>query len=109
MKSKSILLFVGLLVCATIIANAQSTDDSRIKILRTEKPGVIKILHAIQTDETVTVRFINEDGIVGEDKINGEFPKGVLRRYDLTKIFNKNFRIEVKSENVDVTYKVMPS
>jgi hypothetical protein len=109
MKSKSILLLIGLMVCATILATAQSTDDSRIKILRTEKSGVIKVMHALDTDTPVLVRFTNDQGIVGEDKIDGDFPKGVLRRYDLTNIFDKSFRIEVKSQNVDVTYKITPS
>ena len=53
MKTKSILLLVGLLVCATIIVNAQTQDESRIKVLKTEKPGVIKMIHAIDRKSVV--------------------------------------------------------
>lgn len=109
MKTKSILLVIGLLVCATIIVNAQDHDESRIKVIKTEQPGVIKMIHALDTDEPVVVLFSNADGIVGEDRIKGTFPKGISRRYNMTKFFDKNFRIEIKSEKVDVTYQIVPS
>jgi hypothetical protein len=67
------------------------------------------MIHALDTDEPVIVRFLNDQGIVGEDKIEGTFPKGISRRYNMNKYFGGNFRIEIKSEKIDVTYQIVPS
>jgi hypothetical protein len=109
MKTKSILLLTGLLVCATIIVNAQNPGESQVKVIKTDKPGVIKMIHAIATDEPVVVRFSNDQGIIVEDKIKGTFAKGISRRYNMNRFFDKNFRIEIKSETIDVTYQIVPS
>jgi hypothetical protein len=109
MKTKSILLLIGLMVCATIIVNAQSDDESRIKLIKTDQPGIIKVIHAMNIDEPVVVRFSNEQGPLWEDVIKGPYKKGITRRYDMNKFFNENFRVEIKSETIDVTYQIVPS
>lgn len=109
MKTKSILFMIGALVCTAVFVHAQTPDESQIKLLRTEKPGVIRMIHAITTDEPVCVKFINDDGVVGIDNIRGKYPKGVTRRYNLNRIYNKNFRVEISSEDLKVIYKIVPS
>lgn len=109
MKTKVILLVLGIMVSASIIATAQSADESRVKLLNTAKPGVIKMIHAISTDAPVSVKFMNSNGVFAEDKIKGEFPKGVSRRYNLISRFDKDFRMEITSENLKLTYRIVPS
>jgi hypothetical protein len=109
MKFKAIFFMVAALGCSSIITNAQTQDESRIKLLKTDKPGVVKLIHALDTNEPVTVKFINEDGIVGLDRIKGIFPKGVGRLYNLNNIYDKNFTIEISSANMKVTYQITPS
>jgi hypothetical protein len=107
MKLRSLLLMIGVMVCIAVVATAQSQDDTRIKILRTEKPGIIKMVHAIRSD--VHVQFTNHNGVVGEDKIKGEYPKGISRRYNLNRIYGDDFRMVITSERVRVTYHIIPS
>ena len=109
MKFKAIFFMIAALGCSSIITNAQTQDESRIMLLKTDKPGVVKLIHALNTDEPITVKFINDDGVVGLDKIKGTFPKGVGRLYNLNNIYGKQFEVEITSANMKVTYQIIPS
>jgi hypothetical protein len=67
------------------------------------------VIHAMNIDEPVCVRFSNEQGLLCEDVIKGPYKKGIMRRYDMSKFFNENFRVEIKSKTIDVTYQIVPS
>jgi hypothetical protein len=111
MKLKSMIMMVGAMILfAAINVNAQSQDDSRVKILRTPEAGVIKLLYAINTDETLQVKFSTREGEIASDKIKGgPYPKGFLKKYDVSKINSSDIWIEVSSSNMTVVYRLVPS
>jgi hypothetical protein len=109
MKTKLMTLLIVAIGFVAINANGQAQDESRVKIVTTSTPGIIKLIHAISTDEPVTVKFINDDGIVLSDEITGAFPKGLSKRYDVSELGKKAFRMEVSSTNLVVTYKIVPN
>ena len=93
---------------SAIKVKAQQPDESRIKILNTEKPGVLKLVHALQIEDGVTVNFITDEGTILTDEIKGSFPKGMAKRYDVRKI-DKDFWIEISTPRLSVTYHIIPS
>lgn len=109
MKLKFMTLMIAVLAFSAIHLKAQSHDESRIKILPTDKPGILKLVHAISTEEPVTVQFITDQGTVSSDKITGSFPKGVTKRYDFRRISNKDFRMEISTSSLTVTFHIIPS
>jgi hypothetical protein len=111
MKLKSMIMAVGAMILfAAINVNAQSQDDSRVKIMRTGEPGVIKLLYAINTDEPLQVKFSTREGQIASDEIKGgPYPKGFLKKYDVRKINGNDFWIEVSSSNMTVVYRVVPA
>jgi len=109
MKLKLMTLLIATLSFSAIVLKAQQPDESRIKIMRTEKPGVLRLVHAITTTEPVTVRFITDQGIVSSDEITGSFPKGLSKRYDIRQISSKDFHMEISTSRLTVTYHIVPS
>lgn len=110
MKNKVLMAIVALLVVAGGTASAQATEDSQVKILPAAKKGVIKVLYAHEGGNAVEVRFMTNDGIVGSDKIKaGRYPKGFLKKYDISNISKHDFWIEVSSPTTIVRYRMVPS
>ncbi len=109
MKIRYVILTIATLLFAGAKSNAQASEDSRVKILPTITPGVIKVHYAMETDAPLEVKFI-ADGVIRTDRIKkGHFPKGLSKRYDVTKVKDKDFRIEVISPRMAVTYYIVRS
>jgi hypothetical protein len=108
MKTKLLILAIAAFAFVGTTAYAQSAEES-VKILRTSKPGIIKLHYAMETSELVKVKFINENGVVGSDKIKGEYPNGLSKKYDVRHIDDREFWIEVSSPGVSLTYHITPS
>jgi hypothetical protein len=107
-----IIISVGLLVIlgsAVSMTNAQSLDEPAVKILPTTQKGILKVHFAYHADQSVNVRFFNEEGQILSDEIKGTFPNGFSKKYNVRNITSKNFWIEVASENISVTYKLIES
>ncbi|HEY0770477.1 MAG TPA: hypothetical protein VGD31_09075 [Sphingobacteriaceae bacterium] len=110
MKLTSMIMLVGAMVLfAATQVSAQSEDPSRVKILRTPEAGVIKLLYAATTEETLKIRFLTSDGEVSSDKIRGSYPKGFMKRYDVKQLYGNHFWIEVASPTMTVIYRIEPS
>jgi hypothetical protein len=110
MKSKIIIVALGLLALLSTRVEAQVSEESRIKILPTSQEGVVKVLYAIETDERLEVRFLDRSGEVTKDVIKGgPYPNGVSKRYDVRNINKNDFWIEVTSPQLSVTYHLIPS
>jgi len=109
MKLKFMTLMIAMLAFSAIHVKAQPHDESRIKIMPTTKPGVLKLIHAISTDEPVTVHFITDQGIVSTDVITGNFPNGLSKKYDIRQITSKDFRMEISTSRLAVTFHIIPS
>jgi hypothetical protein len=107
---KLTMLILSLVAFASVRVNAQTYDASNVKILRTPDSGIIKMIYAVETDEPVTVKFYNQSGEVGSDKIKGgPYPTGLLKRYDVRRIFNKDFTMEISTSKMTVVYRIIPS
>lgn len=107
MKLKLMMMVIAMVAFSAINVKAQA-DESRIKVLNTEKPGVLKLITALQIEDGATVNFLTDEGIVSTDQIKGSFPKGFSKRYDIRKV-HKDFRIEVHTPRLSVTYHIIPS
>ncbi|HMG91268.1 MAG TPA: hypothetical protein VK589_14480 [Chryseolinea sp.] len=108
MKLKLVTMMIAMVAFSAINVRAQVPDESRIKVLNTEKPGVLKLVHALQIEDGVTVNFITDEGIISTDEIKGSYPKGMSKRYDVRKI-DKDFWMEVSTPRLSVTYHIIPS
>ena len=111
MKVKSIIAgLVTVLSLAFVTSRAQQGSEPAVKILPTLQPGIVKILYAYETDKPVEVRFVDEGGLITRDKVTIEKGlHGFSKRYNIHNIDAKIFWIEISSENVSVTYRMMES
>jgi len=110
MKLKLTIMMIGAMILfAAINVNAQSQADENVKILRTPDKGVVKLLYAIGSEESLNVTFRTKNGEVSSDKITGDYPKGFLKRYDVNELFHNDFWIEVESPSMTVVYHIVPS
>jgi hypothetical protein len=94
------------LTLASFTTQAQQWGDPPVKILPAAQKGTFKILYASEIDDDVEVKFFSGTGVITIDKIAGEFPKGVLKRYDLNQVNEKRFWVEVTSPKMTVTYRL---
>ncbi|NOS92079.1 MAG: hypothetical protein HOP30_09170 [Cyclobacteriaceae bacterium] len=111
MKIQTIIA-AGLAVVASTAfsAQAQSELSPSIKVLPSTEEGVVKILYAYETNKPVEVRFSNESGILKTDRVKPtSFAHGFIKKYDVSGIDTKKFKVEVISENVSVTYVITES
>ena len=108
MKTK--LIFAGMLtaVLAAWTGNAQNLEEPAIKILPAIEEGKLKLLYARDAQHAVEVKFIGENGLLQSDRIKaGTFQNGFIKKYDVSRIKEKNFWVEVSSNNLKVRYKVV--
>jgi hypothetical protein len=108
MKFRILTLVIALLTVSGAAVYAQSESEPAVKILRTGKPGMIKLIYAIETNEPLTVKFLTDRGVAGSHKVKGAYPKGWLKRYDVSSIDNKEFWIEISSPQRVLTYHIVP-
>lgn len=108
MKTKSIIT-AGLVLLSTVFfaASAQSTNPT-IKVLPTAKEGIVKLLVVGTSDESVDVKFYNDEGLVGSDAIKAT-AEGFNKKYDVRKIMSSGFTMEVTTAGTAVTYKLAKS
>jgi hypothetical protein len=108
MKTKAILL-AGLFMIFGA-AQAQEIFEPAIKILPTSEKGILKVLYAYNTGQSVRVKFFNEDGVMLSDQIQASsFQNGFLKKYDVRELDLRTFFVEVSSPSVSATYKLTES
>lgn len=101
---------MSMLVFAASALQAQTLEESPVKILPTAERNVLKVHYAAETTAPLSVKFLTEkDGIVEQDKIKGNFQSGLSKRYDVTRINDQDFWIEVSSAEMTVKYHIVPS
>ena len=109
MKTNVLLFLFAVAVCvfAGVTSYAQSADASRIKILPSASRDILKVLFAAPVDAPVKVTFYRGTEILGEDLVTDEsHVTGFLKKYDVSRIKESTFWVEVASGRVVVTYKV---
>jgi len=107
MKTRST-IGAGLVVLLSTVffaSNAQSTNPT-IKVLPTTKEGVVKLLVVGTSNESVDIEFYSEDGLVQSDAVKST-DAGFNKKYDVRKIMNRGFSMEVKTAGTSVTYKLV--
>jgi hypothetical protein len=111
MKTKLTILTILAVVAISTASFAQESPEQRVKILNTGSPNVIKLLYAIEVDEPLNVTFYDAEGDVLErDKISGvNAPKGISKLYDVTRISNKDFWMQISSSKHLLKYHVTKS
>ena len=110
MKTTSTVVAGLILLLTTVFSasNAQSTNPA-IKVLPTTKDGIVKLLVVGTQDESVDVKFYNQDGIAGADAVQST-TQGFNKKYDVRQIMNDDsFLMEVKTAGTSVTYKLTKS
>jgi hypothetical protein len=112
MKLQSIIV-TGLIVVLTASftgASAQQYGEAPIKVLPTTEKGIVKVWFAIPANQSVHVKFYDENGILGSDNIKGgKYLSGFSKKYDVSHVKPGAFWVEVSSASLDVTYKLVPS
>lgn len=112
MKNQTILsaALIILFSAALTSVNAQVGSEPAVKILPSADKSIFKILFAYASEKSVDIKFFDENGSLGSDRINCKnFSQGFLKKYDLSNIKSKSFTVEIESENVDVVYKMIES
>ncbi|HYF67288.1 MAG TPA: hypothetical protein VD884_04090 [Ohtaekwangia sp.] len=110
MKPRIILLLAALICFASIQSVAQSPDETRVKILRTDQPGIIRLVYAKKINDHVAITFRTKRGNVSSDRIKGNnYPKGFSKRYDVREISSHEFWIEITSPEMTTIYHIIPS
>ena len=108
MKTKLIIAAVAMLTVFGSQVNAQTRDEANIKVLPS-KSGILKVHYAMAVTEPITVKFFNAGGVISTDKIQGEYANGLMKRYDIKNINRADYRVEISSPKMTVTYHVVPS
>lgn len=109
---KSIIIagLVTLFSTSLFNAMAQQASEPAVRILPTNKEGIIKVLYAYDSDQPVEIKFISEGEVLTCDKVKGQtFQHGFSKKYDVRNVKSKNFWVEVSSPSLMVTYKMTES
>lgn len=107
MKSTIITLAAALTFTAAATF-AQSAEES-VKIIPTDKSGVLKLIYAQETSEPLQVTFLSEKNVIEKDILKGNHPKGIMKRYDVSRISRNDFWIELSNSRMTLTYRIMPT
>ncbi len=113
MKKKLTLTIIGIVTSISSMLyaqpiSAQSRTAAFVKILPTTQSGVIKVLHAQESESPVLIKFTTQDGEVGQDQVvRSKYEKGFTKKYDVSKIQGKDFWIEVTTAETSVTYHIV--
>ncbi len=112
MKLQSIIVvgLVAVISASFTGASAQQYGDVPVKILPTTEKGIVKVWFATPASQSVTVKFYNENGLLGSDNIKGgKYLSGFSKKYDVNHVKTGSFWVAVSSPSMDVTYKIVPS
>jgi hypothetical protein len=108
MKTKLIIAAIAMLTVLGTQVKAQKVDEANIKVLPS-KSGILKVHYAMAVTDAITVKFFNSGGLISTDKIQGSYANGLMKRYDIKNINNSDYRVEISSPQLSVTYHVVPS
>jgi hypothetical protein len=110
MKTK--IIIAGVIVAAVSVmtlrnAQAQDQQDPSVKIIPTTQKDVIKVIYAYNSEEVVSVKFSNREEELKTDKISPkEFDGGFSKKYNVEKMDDKPFWVEISNSALTVTYRM---
>jgi len=96
----------GVFFLLTVVAASAQSAHTVAKVLPTNGKNVIKLLVADNPGKSVSVKFYNAEGLIGKDDILGKQARGFIRKYDVSHVADKSFRMEVSTANASFTYDI---
>ncbi len=110
MKTK--IIIAGVIVAAISVmtlrnAQAQNQQEPFVKIIPTAQKDIIKVIFAYNSEEAVSVKFSNRDEVLKTDKVSPkDFEGGFSKKYNVEKMDDKPFWVEISNSALSVTYKM---
>lgn len=108
MKSKLLTPVVAFFLLVGSNVYAQSNPDTDVKILPGTEAGLIKVFYARELNGPLEVKFLSGGKQLGMDRIEGSYPNGISKRYDVRHL-KSDFQIEITSKELSVTYTIIPA
>ena len=109
MKTKTIIFGIVIAAISSIsITTKAQLNQPEIRIVPVIDPSVIKVIYGYDTKEAVKVTFTQADNkTILTDKIDGNDIKGGFqRKYNMRKLEEEEFWVEVSSPELSARYKV---
>jgi hypothetical protein len=109
MKTNVLLFLFAVIICvlADFSSNAQALDESKVKILPSASPGMLKILYAAPVDQPVHITFFKGGEILEEDVVSDHtYVNGFLKKYNVREVMRNKFWVKVQSGPTSLTYGV---
>lgn len=109
MKTKTLLFGVLVAVVSMISlgkAQAQLAILPPVKIVPAQK-NMIKVIYTNPSEQQVEVKFVDDNGLIKRDKINGQtFGHGFAKKYKVQRNSDDSFWVQINSQDMSVTYKM---
>ena len=111
MKTKTLVL--GVVIAAVSMfavsrVHAQENPLPAVKIIPTDLADVVKVIYGYDTRMPVTVKFLSEDGVFFQDKVQGEnLANGFSKKYKLPVVNDSDIWVEVSGPEVSMIYKMV--
>lgn len=113
MKTKAILCGMVVAAISTFVmsqARAQVQDVPAVKVISTDQTDVIKVIYGYSTNSPVSIKFMNSQGTVYQEKLAGrDVEKGFMKKYDLVNMKDDDLWVEVDGQELSVTFKMATS
>lgn len=109
MKTKTIIFGIVIAAISSIsITTKAQLNQPEIRIVPVIDPSVIKVIYGYDTKESVIVTFTQSDNrTILTDKIDGnDINGGFQRKYNMRKLKDDEFWVEVSSPELSARYKV---
>jgi hypothetical protein len=107
MNTRSVLAAGVFFLLFTVSSTSAQDLTTVAKVLPTDGKSVIKLLVVDNPGKLVSISFYSEDGVIATDDIRGEEAHGFIRKYDLSRVSHKKFKMHVTTENSSFTYEIV--
>lgn len=108
MKTKTVILGLAVAILSVISlakTNAQTLDQSLVKVVPDANKDLIKVIYNYNSPDNVEVKFMDADGLILKDKIKGDtFDGGFAKKYEVNRSRSDKFWLEVSNPEFSVTY-----
>jgi hypothetical protein len=108
---KTRILVAGVVVAAIsafTLTSAKAQSQPSVKVVPAMEKNTIKLIYGYDTNETVQVNFLDNDGLISSERIKGKnFDNGFVKKYKIQRNQYDAFWVEVKNDEMTVTYKVI--
>jgi hypothetical protein len=107
---KTRILVAGVVVAAisAFSLTAKAQGQPAIKVVPGMEKNTVKLIYGYDQNETVEVSFLDKTGTISTERIKAKnFNRGFIKKYKIQRDQYDALWIEVKSNEVAVTYKLI--